>query len=203
MIMKNMKNFILFAAVLAILPLLFLNQTFLISIFSQVLIFSIAALGLNVLIGYAGQISIGHAAFMALGAYLSAVLTKNFNFPFLITIFLAGGFSGLFGLILGFPALRLKGFYLAIATMAFGVAVEKIVAASDFLGGHTGMTNVPNPDLFGITISTDLGKYYLIAVITIILFIFAQNLIQVELLKPYEKVNLQPDLRGLTFQSTS
>jgi branched-chain amino acid transport system permease protein len=133
--MKNMKNFILFAAVLAILPLLFLNQTFLISIFSQVLIFSIAALGLNVLIGYAGQISIGHAAFMALGAYLSAVLTKNFNFPFLITIFLAGGFSGLFGLILGFPALRLKGFYLAIATMAFGVAVEKIVAASDFLGG--------------------------------------------------------------------
>ncbi len=77
-----MKNFILFAAVLAILPLLFLNQTFLISIFSQVLIFSIAALGLNVLIGYAGQISIGHAAFMALGAYLSAVLTKNFNFPF-------------------------------------------------------------------------------------------------------------------------
>jgi branched-chain amino acid transport system permease protein len=178
MIMKNMKNFILFAAVLAILPLLFLNQTFLISIFSQVLIFSIAALGLNVLIGYAGQISIGHAAFMALGAYLSAVLTKNFNFPFLITIFLAGGFSGLFGLILGFPALRLKGFYLAIATMAFGVAVEKIVAASDFLGGHTGMTNVPNPDLFGITISTDLGKYYLIAVITIILFIFAQNLMK-------------------------
>ncbi len=176
--MKNMKNFILFAAVLAVLPLLFLNQTFLISIFSQVLIFSIAALGLNVLIGYAGQISIGHAAFMALGAYLSAILTKNFNFPFLITIFLAGGFSGLFGLILGFPALRLKGFYLAIATMAFGVAVEKIVAASDYLGGHTGMTNVPNPDLFGISISTDLGKYYLIVVVTVLLFLFAHNILK-------------------------
>jgi len=176
--MKNYKNMILFAVALAILPLLFLNQTFLISIFSQVLIFSIAALGLNILIGYAGQISIGHAAFMALGAYLSAVLTKNFNFPFLITIFLAGGFSGLFGLILGFPALRLTGFYLAIATMAFGVAVEKIVGASDYLGGHTGMTGVPNPDLFGISVTSDLGKYYLICVITVILFLFAHNLLK-------------------------
>ncbi len=176
--MKNVKNFLIFGAVLAILPLFFLNQTFLISIFSQVLIFSIAALGLNILIGYAGQLSIGHAAFMALGAYLSAILTKNFGFPFLITIFLAGGFSGLFGLILGFPALRLKGFYLAIATMAFGVAVEKIVASWDYLGGHTGLTNVPDPDLFGIKVNTDLGKYYLIAVVMIVLFIVAHNILK-------------------------
>ena len=62
--------------------------------------------------------------------------------------------------------------------MAFGVAVEKIVAASDYLGGHTGMTNVPNPDLFGISISTDLGKYYLIVVVTVLLFLFAHNILK-------------------------
>ncbi|HOO32211.1 MAG TPA: alpha/beta fold hydrolase [Thermotogota bacterium] len=176
--MKKNKEFILFAVFLGILPLLFLNQTFLISIFSQVLIFSIAALGLNILIGYAGQISIGHAAFMAVGAYLSAILTKNFNFPFIVTIILSGGLSGLFGIILGFPALRLKGFYLAIATMAFGVAIEKILAAWDYVGGYTGFVNVPNPDLFGLEVSSDLGKFYIIAVVTVALFLFASNMMK-------------------------
>jgi len=176
--MQKTKNYTLFAIALAVLPLFFLNQTFLISIFSQVIIFSIAALGLNILIGFAGQISIGHAAFLAIGAYVSAVLTKNFNFPFLVTIILSGGVSGFFGLVLGFPALRLKGFYLAIATLAFGVAVEKILAAWDFVGGHTGMANVPNPDLFGIEIQSDIGKYYIIAAVAVFLFIVAYNILQ-------------------------
>jgi branched-chain amino acid transport system permease protein len=176
--MKNNRGFIVFGVFLAVLPLLFLNQTFLISIFSQVLIFSIAALGLNILIGYAGQISIGHAAFMAIGAYLTAILTKNFNIPFIITIFLSGGVAGLFGIVLGFPALRLKGFYLAIATMAFGVAIEKILAAWDYVGGHTGFVNVPNPDIFGLEVSGDLGKFYIIAVVTVALFIFAANMMK-------------------------
>ncbi len=176
--MNTKKNFIIFAIALAVLPLFFINQTFLISIFSQVLIFSIAAFGLNILIGYAGQISIGHAAFLALGAYTSAVLTKNFNFPFVVTIILAALVSAIFGLILGFPALRLKGFYLAIATMAFGTAIEQIFGAWDYVGGKVGFRNVPNPDIFGIEISSDIGKYYIIVFFTILLFIVGYNILQ-------------------------
>ena len=176
--MNTKKNFIIFAIALAVLPLFFINQTFLISIFSQVLIFSIAAFGLNILIGYAGQISIGHAAFLALGAYTSAVLTKNFNFPFIVTIILAAMVSAVFGLILGFPALRLKGFYLAIATMAFGTAIEQILGAWDYIGGKVGFRNVPNPDIFGIEISSDIGKYYIIVFFTVLLFIVGYNILQ-------------------------
>jgi len=176
--MNVKKNFLLLSIALIVLPLFFFNQTFLISIFSQVLIFSIAAFGLNILIGYAGQISIGHAAFLALGAYTSAVLTKNFNLPFLLTIILAAVVSAIFGLILGFPALRLKGFYLAIATMAFGTAVEQMLGAWDYIGGKVGFRNVPNPDLFGIEIRSDIGKYYIIVFFTVLLFVIGYNILQ-------------------------
>jgi len=173
--MNVKKNFLIFSVFLLILPLIFIQQTFMISIFSQVLIFSIAALGLNILMGYAGQISIGHGAFLAIGAYASAILTKEFQIPFLVTVFLSAGLSGAFGLILGFPALRLTGFYLAIATIAFGVAIEQLLGAWGFVGGQTGYRNIPPADLFGIPVRSDIGKYYLIAVITIILFIIALN----------------------------
>ncbi len=173
--MNVKKNFLIFSIILLVLPLFFMQQTFLISIFSQVLIFSIAAMGLNILMGYAGQISIGHGAFLAIGAYTSAILTKEYQFPFLVTIFLSAGLSGAFGLILGFPALRLTGFYLAIATIAFGVAIEQLLGAWGFVGGQTGYRNIPPADLLGVPIRSDIGKYYLIAVITIILFIIALN----------------------------
>jgi len=176
--MNVKRNFIFFGIVLIALPFIFSTQTFLISIFSQILIYSIAAFGLNILIGYAGQISIGHAAFLAIGAYLSAVLTKNFNFPFIVTIFLSGGLSGLFGLALGFPALRLTGFYLAIATMAFGIAIEQVFAAWEYVGGNIGIRNIPNPDLFGIPVDTDLGKYLIIVFFTLLLFIVGYNILK-------------------------
>lgn len=176
--MNTKRNFLIFAIALMVLPLIFLNQTFLISIFSQVLIFSIAALGLNILIGFAGQISIGHASFIAVGAYLSAILTKNFQIPFVVTVFLSGGLAGLFGLVLGFPALRLKGFYLAIATMAFGVMIEQLLGSWSYVGGHIGMRDIPNFDLFGYVLKSDLGKYYVIAFCTFFLFLFGFNFLK-------------------------
>jgi branched-chain amino acid transport system permease protein len=176
--MENNRSKIAFGIVLVILPLIFINQTFLISIFSQVLIFSIAAFGLNILIGFAGQISIGHASFIAIGAYLSAILTKNFHIPFIVTVFLSGGLSGLFGLVLGFPALRLKGFYLAIATMAFGVMIEQLLGSWSYVNGHIGMRDIPNFDLFGYTLKTDLGKYYVIAFCTFVLFLIGFNFLK-------------------------
>ena len=176
--MNAKRDFLIFAAVLIALPLFFLNQTFLLSIFGQVLIFSIAALGLNILIGFAGQISIGHASFIAVGAYLSAILTKNYHIPFAVTVFLSGGLAGLFGLVLGFPALRLKGFYLAIATMAFVVMIEQLLGSWSYVGGHIGMRDIPNFDLFGYVLKSDLGKYYVIAFCTFFLFLFGFNFLK-------------------------
>src|SRR5437879_13620239 len=82
---------------------------------ADVLIFAIAILGLNILVGYSGQISLGHGAFMALGAYTTAILTHRYHLNYLVTIPIAGALAGLVGFFLGIPALRLSPLYLALA----------------------------------------------------------------------------------------
>ncbi|WP_287924537.1 alpha/beta fold hydrolase [Kosmotoga pacifica] len=161
-----------------VLPLIFTGQPFMMTIFSLVLVYTLASLGLNIVIGYAGQISIGHAAFMAIGAYFSALLTMNFHVPFLIAFLGAGVVSGIFGFLLGIPALRLKGFYLAIATMAFCVVVEQLLKSWDYAGGNIGIRNIVPPKLPGISLASDTAKYYLIAVVTFLIYIFTANILK-------------------------
>ena len=169
---------LLLAMALAIVPFLVAGQTFILTIFSLVLVNTIAALGLNIVIGYAGQISIGHAAFMAIGAYFSVIMSMNFNVPFILSLMGAGAVSGFFGLLLGIPSLRLKGFYLAIATMAFGVVVEQTLQSWTYVGGTIGVRNVPPPEIFGLFLKSDLSKYYLIALVSFIIFIFTSNIMK-------------------------
>jgi branched-chain amino acid transport system permease protein len=138
-----MKKLVILLTLCLAAGLLFMNQNFMLTIFSKVLIFSIAALGLNLLSGYTGQISLGHGAFMAIGAYVTAIFTMKFQLPFAFNLLASVVLAGLLGLLIGIPALRLKGFYLAIATMAFGVAVEQLISAMDVFGGHTGIYNIP------------------------------------------------------------
>ena len=102
------------------------------------------AVGLNILVGYTGQISLGHAGFFAIGAYAQAMLVTQVNLPLPLALVLAGLLAGLFGLLLGLPALRLEGPYLAIASLGFGLAVTQIIGRLDFLGGRMGIT-VPWP----------------------------------------------------------
>ena len=127
----------------AIVGLIFISKSFLLLVFSNIVIFGIAALGLNVIFGYTGQLSIGHAAFMAIGAYITAYLTITFNIPLVINLLLAIFVSALFGIVIALPALRLKGFYLAIATMAFGIAIQELLAAMKMVGGRIGMRDIP------------------------------------------------------------
>ncbi|OAA31823.1 hypothetical protein AT15_03055 [Kosmotoga arenicorallina S304] len=174
---KN-RQWILTALLFLIIPIFFINQPFMMTIFSLVLIYTITTLGLNIVIGYAGQISIGHAAFMAIGAYTSALLTMNFNFPFLLSLLIAGCVAGIFGLLLGIPALRLKGFYLAIATMAFGVVVEQLLKSWEYAGGNIGIRNIVSPKLLGISLSSDTAKYYLIAIVSLLLYIISANILK-------------------------
>ncbi|HCO97701.1 MAG: Inner-membrane translocator [Thermotoga sp. 50_1627] len=127
---------------------------FILTLLNLTFIYSIAAMGLNVIMGYAGQISIGHAAFMSVGAYTSAILVQRFSIPIPVSILIAIVFGAIVGMVLGFPALRLKGFYLAIVTMGFVVAIEQMFGAWETLtGGHIGLRNIK---LFG----SDTTSYY-------------------------------------------
>ena len=117
---KSLRRYILITlAAGAGLGLVYSSQTYVLAIFSRLLIFAIATIGLNILTGMAGQVSIGHAAFMALGAYTTAFLSQRFGMPFWLNLIPVALIAAMFGYFIGLPALRMKGFYLAIATMAF------------------------------------------------------------------------------------
>ena len=108
----------------AILLLPFVSDQYSLYIINLSGINIIGAIGLNILIGYTGQISIGHAAFIAIGAYSTTIIGKWLGLSFLFLIPLSGLISGLIGVIIGIPCLRLRGLYLAMATLAFGIIVE-------------------------------------------------------------------------------
>src|SRR5687767_1783753 len=140
-------------------------------------IYSIVGFGLMMLVGFTGQISLGHAAFLAVGAYTEALL-HNAGVPFAISISCAALFSAVAGLIVGLPALRLKGIYLAIATLAFNVIVEEILARWHSLtGGNEGMT-VKSVRMLGYDLTNDWQFYYLCLALTVLCGLACVNLLR-------------------------
>jgi branched-chain amino acid transport system permease protein len=126
------------AAILAALP--FMLSSYNVSLAAQVGIFFIAILGLNLLTGYTGQISIGHGAFMAIGGYTTAIMSRDHQTNLVLTMLLAFAICFVFGLIVGLPALRLSGVYLALVTFALAVSVPQLpLQWSTFLGGSGGV----------------------------------------------------------------
>src|SRR3989339_607681 len=99
----------------------------------------VAAIGLNILVGYCGQLSIGHAGFIAVGAYTSAILTNRLEMPFLVGLIGAGVVSGLVGLVFGLPSVRVKGFYLAITTIAAQFIIIWVIDHWGYTGGFLGI----------------------------------------------------------------
>ena len=140
-------------------------------------IYSIAGLGLMLLVGFTGQISLGHAAFLAVGAYTETLLQAA-GWPFWLTLPCAALLSAAVGIIVGLPALRLKGIYLAIATLAFGVIVEEILARWESLtGGNSGL-HVKPIELFGAKLVGDADFYYLVLGLTALCCIALANLLR-------------------------
>src|SRR5437879_12572154 len=116
------------------------------SLWAQALILAIAVMGLNILVGYSGQLSLGHGAFMALGAYTSAILAHRYKMDYLITIPIAALLTGLVGFLFGIPALRLSALYLALATFALAVLPPSLLNRPDALTGGVQGILVIQPD---------------------------------------------------------
>src|SRR5437867_11950763 len=115
---------------------------------SLALIYAIVAIGLGLLIGHTGQISLGHAGFFAIGAYASALLTLRLGLPFVAALLVAGALTATIGFLLGLPALRLSGPYLAVATLAFGLAIPQLVVwQGSWTGGSSGLHGLPPASL--------------------------------------------------------
>ncbi len=140
------------------------------------LIYTLVALSLVILIGYAGQISIGHAGFWALGAFASAILVTKTGAPFLVGVLFGGCVAAAFGTLLALPALRVQGHYLAIATLGFALIIQQILFEWESLtGGRQGML-VPRPELGGYELKDDLAYYYVILAIVAALLLLTLRL---------------------------
>ena len=112
-------------------------------IMREVGIFMIAAFGVNLILGFTGQLTMGHAAFMSIGAYFSAVMTQNFHLPFVVSLIVGVIAACIISALIGYPILRLKGDYLAICTLGFGEIVKVVIQNIDYVGGARGMTGLP------------------------------------------------------------
>ncbi|HEY7548805.1 MAG TPA: branched-chain amino acid ABC transporter permease [Hyphomicrobiaceae bacterium] len=149
--------FILLFAV--ILPLSL--HDYYLSIINLSLIAIVGALGLNILVGYTGQISVGHAAFMSVGAYTAANLAVKFGLPFWVTLPAGGLMAALIGAIVGIPSLRIKGLYLAIATLAGQLIIEWVINHTPAIsGGAEASIPVPRPTLWGYELRTQGQLYF-------------------------------------------
>lgn len=166
-----------------------LISSFQTSEWTQALIFAIAIMGLNILVGYNGQLSLGHGAFMALGAYTTAILVHRYRVDYLATIPIAGILTGAVGFIFGIPALRLSALYLALATFVLAVVTPSLIKRPDKLtGGVQGIIlTPPDPPQFAnnafaavtsAPMTSDQWIYYLCLAIALVLFWAAWNLVR-------------------------
>jgi branched-chain amino acid transport system permease protein len=144
---------------------------------TYVLIYGVVGLGLMLLAGFTGLFSLGHAAFLGVGAYTQAVLT-NHGVPFPLARAVSAGLSALAGVVVGLPALRVKGIYLGMATLAFGFILEEVFARWESVtGGNSGL-NVKSPNIFGWVVGSGNEFYYLCLVITVVATLGVLNLLR-------------------------
>jgi branched-chain amino acid transport system permease protein len=151
----------------------------------------IAALGLNILTGFTGQISLGNAAFMAVGAYATAALAGKAGLPFPLVIPLSGLLTAAAGMVFGIPSLRLKGLYLAMATLAAHFIVEFAASHWDAMTGGVNGISIPAASLGGLQLDTDARLFYLVLPLTAGLVLFATNLFRTRVGKAFVAVRDQ------------
>lgn len=169
----RMMIFILF-----VLLLPFLASNYIIGLLTLCAIAAIGAIGLNILTGFTGQISIGVGAFLGVGGYTAAILTSTAGLSFWVALPLAGVTTAVVGGLFGIPSLRLKGLYLAIATLAAQVVILFIITRWVSLTGGTSGMSLSRPSIGGFSFSSNMSYYYLCITILILTTLYATNLIR-------------------------
>jgi len=166
-------------AVLAFLVVPLLLGDYYLSILNLISVAIVGAIGLNILVGYTGQVSIGHGAFMSVGAYTAANLAVRLGAPFWVSLPLGGLMAAAIGAIVGIPSLRIKGLYLAIATLAGQLIIEWTINHVTWIsGGVQASIEVPRPTLFGMRISTQREMYFFLLVFVVLAIVGAMNLVR-------------------------
>ena len=157
----------------------FVLHEYYVSILNLILVATVGALGLNILVGYTGQISIGHAAFMSVGAYTAANLAVRLGLPFWLTLPAGGLMAAAIGALVGVPSLRIKGLYLAIATLASQLIIEWTINHVPWIsGGIQASIEVPRPTLFGMELKTQLQLYGFLLFFAVLAVIGTLNLVR-------------------------
>lgn len=177
------RNQVIALAVLGVIALAlpFVASNYRIFQFTLVLVYAIALLGLNMLTGYNGQISLGHGAFYAIGAYVAAILMDKFGVPYWLTVPVAGAVCLVVGFLFGLPALKLEGLYLALATFALGVSLPQLLKykhLEHWTGGVQGIVIVKPDAPFGLKLNPDQWLYFFVLFIAVIMFIAGYNLLR-------------------------
>lgn len=173
--MKRHLNYIVFLLLIILFPI-FVNDNYTLSIAIFAGINALVAMGLSLLMGYAGQVSLGQAGFYGIGAYVSAILALKFGIPVILSAFFAALVSAFAAVLLAIPALKLKGHYLAVATLGFGEIIY-IILNELGPGGPSGFGDIPQISFFGYKLTGQISYFYLIWAIVFILIIFSYNII--------------------------
>jgi branched-chain amino acid transport system permease protein len=166
------------ASLLALTPLV-VNNPYNLGILNLIGLYAIVVLGLNLFIGYAGQISLGHAAFFGLGAYGSAILTATYHFPAWPALMITAGAMAVTALVIGLPTLRLSGHYLAMATLGFNYVISSIFVNWDSMtGGPSGLSGVPPLTIGGLSFNNDVKFHYLVWTFAMLALTLCLNLVR-------------------------
>src|SRR5712671_7420908 len=170
--------------IVALFAIPFVATSYWLDVANRAAIAVIAATGLNILTGFTGQISLGNAAFLAVGGYTTGFLAGH-GVPFIVACPASGVSAALVGMVFGVPSLRLKGLYLAMATLAAHFIVEFMVTHWDSVTGGVNGTSVPSPSLFGLALASDRALAFLILPACILHLWFAKNLFRTRVGKAF------------------
>ncbi|MEN6331811.1 MAG: branched-chain amino acid ABC transporter permease [Smithella sp.] len=175
---RELVMFLIFTLAVMVVPL-FLQGSYFMNVLVFIGINTMLAVALNLLMGYAGQISLGHAAFFGLGAYVSGVLTTQYELNPWSALAVAACANGGLAFVIGFPILKLKGHFLAMATLGFGIIMFIVFNETvSVTGGPSGLSGIPNLHISSLIFDNDLHNYYLIWIVTLITMLLSINLSQ-------------------------
>jgi branched-chain amino acid transport system permease protein len=174
---RFLNHWALFALVVAAIAV-FMDHDYYYTLLNFIGIYALLVVGLNLLLGYAGQISLGHAAFFGLGAYTSGILTATYGVNPWLALVAGLAVSGTAAFLIGIPALKLRGYYLAMATLGFGIIIYIILnEAQGLTGGPSGLTGIPSLSLAGLALNTPRRLYLLIWITLGIMLALSANLV--------------------------